>query len=187
MRLIVSAAALGLAMFAAQPAAAQEAGGEKVNQLVIYGDDPCPESVGDEITVCARKDESERYRIPEELRGSDSPQGQSWTNRVKSYEMVGSTGTRSCSPAGAGGWTGCLGQFIDTAYAEKKENPGIKFSEMIAAERAKRLETIDADAAETQARVEQAEKEYEARERAQGDPADKAEETAPPAPTPPKP
>ena len=66
----------------------------------------------------------------------------------------------SCSPSGSGGALGCTQKLIDTAYREKGEAPEIRFSELVAAERARRLETIDADAAETQARVEQLEKAY---------------------------
>ena len=55
-------------------------------------------------------------------------------------------------------------------------------SQLIAAERAKRLSTIDTDAAETQARVEAAEKEYLDRERAQQEAAGTtANEPPPPA------
>lgn len=163
------AALIPLAVSLAAPAGAQDAG-EKVNQLIVYGDDPCPQSQEGEITVCARKDEAERYRIPEALREPQSPENRAWTDRVVAYETVGSFGTMSCSPVGPGGMTGCLGKLIDAAYAEKKGDPNIRFSELIAAEREKRLSTIDADAAETQARVEQLEKEYEARQRAQQDP-----------------
>ena len=88
------------------PASAQDPG-EKVNQLIVYGDDPCPPSTGEEITVCARKDESERYRIPEILRGDpDNPKNEPWTERVQAYETVGATGIASCSPVGSGGATG---------------------------------------------------------------------------------
>ena len=157
------AMALGLSL-GAVPAAAQDdnasAGGDRVNQLIVYGDDPCPQSTADEITVCARKDESERYRIPEPLRGSDSPANTAWTNKVEAYETVGSFGTLSCSPAGAGGWLGCTQHLIDAAYAEKKESSEVKFSELIQKEREKRLSTIDADAAAQQARVEEAEQAY---------------------------
>lgn len=152
----------------AAPAEAQNDSGERVNQLIIYGNDPCPQSTrDDEITVCARKDEAERFRIPEPLRGSESPQNDAWNNRVIAYETVGKQGVLSCSPVGPGGSTGCVSQLIDKAYAEKGAGANVRFSELIAAERAKRLSTIDAEAAETQARVEQAEKEYEARQRAQ--------------------
>lgn len=80
-RLLTTAAAiatfgLGLTL-GALPAAAQEdslgAGDEKVNQLIIYGDDPCPASASGEITVCARKAEAERYRIPERCAVSIRP------------------------------------------------------------------------------------------------------------------
>jgi hypothetical protein len=79
---------------------------------------------------------------------------------------VGSSGTNSCSATGSGGWTGCSAKLINAAYAEKKTSSDVRFGELIAAERAKRLSTIDAEAGETQQRVEQAEKDYEAREKA---------------------
>ena len=169
-RLMIAASALiPAALLSAAPATAQSAV-EKVNQLIVYGDDACPPSTGDEITVCARKGESERYRIPENLRESVSPQNDAWSNRVIAYETIGANGTLSCSPIGAGGMTGCVGKLIDTAYAERKQDPNIRFSQLIADERAKRLATIDSDAAATQARVEQLEREYAARQRALQDP-----------------
>jgi len=138
-------------------------GGERVNQLIIYGDDPCPPSTGDEITVCARKAESERYRIPEILRQSDSPKNEAWAERVQAYETVGSFGNLSCSPSGYGGWAGCTQKLIDAAYKEKKGSSDVRFGELIQQEREKRLSTIDEEAAAEQERVEQLEKEYEAR------------------------
>jgi hypothetical protein len=154
-------------------ALAQDAG-ERVNQLIVYGDDPCPPSSGSEITVCARKGEAERYRIPEVLRGSpDSPRNEPWTDRVQAYETVGSAGIASCSPVGPGGASGCMARLIDTAYAERESGGDRRFGRMIQAEREKRLSTLDAEAAATQARVEQLEKEYDAkleRERQAEDP-----------------
>ena len=174
-RLMIAASAvipavLWPAMLLSAASASAQSAEEKVNQLIIYGDDACPPSTGNEITVCARKGESERYRIPENLRESTSPQNDAWTNRVLAYETVGANGTMSCSPVGAGGMTGCVGKMIDTAYAERKQDPNIRFSQLIADERAKRLATIDSDAAETQARVEQLEREYAAKQRAVQDP-----------------
>lgn len=151
------------------PALAQ-ADGEKVNQLIVYGDDPCPQSSADQITVCARKGESERFRIPEALRGDPlSPKNEAWTERVEAYETVGAQGIASCSPVGSGGATGCMAKLIDTAYAEKRQGSDTRFGTLIEAERARRLSTIDADAAATQARVEQLEKEYDARIKAERD------------------
>lgn len=141
-------------------AAAQEEAGDKVNMVIVYGDDICPEPAAGEITVCARKAENERYRIPEDLRLSDSPENTAWTQRVESYEMVGAFGTMSCDPAGAGGFTGCTQQMISAAYKDRAEGSAVRFSQLIEAARAERLSTIDADAAEQQARVEQIEREY---------------------------
>ena len=152
-QIIAGIALVPAALLLAAPAQAQSAD-EKVNQLIIYGDDACPQSTANEITVCARKDEAERFRIPEGLRESRAPDNRAWTDRVLAYETVGATGTLSCSPVGAGGMTGCVGKLIDTAFAEKKQDPNIRFSQLIADERARRLATIDQDAAETQARVE---------------------------------
>lgn len=158
-RPIATAILLAVA-FAASPVSAQDEGGDKVNMVIVYGNDECPVSTGGEITVCARKAEGERYRIPPNLRTSDSPENQAWTERVERYEMIGDFGTMSCSPAGAGGFTGCTQQMIEAAYGEKAEGSEVRFGQLIEAARAERLSTIDADAAAEQARVEQLEKAY---------------------------
>ena len=51
-------------------------------------------------------------------------------------------------------------QMINDAYADKANDAGVRFGEIIAAERAKRLATIDEDAAAEQERVEMIEREY---------------------------
>ena len=167
-RPLVTALFIAAAALAATPAAAQDGAtpGERVNQLIVYGDDPCPTpSSPDEITVCARKDEGERYRIPQALRQVGSPQNDAWNNKVLAYETVTRRGTLSCSPTGAGGSLGCTQKLIDAAYAEKRGGDDVRFGQLIAAERARRLETVDAEAAETQARVEELERQYEERQR----------------------
>src|SRR3546814_3596373 len=83
---------------AALPAAAQEAEGpanEKVNQVIVYGDDKCEASSPDEIVVCNRLPEQDRYRVPQIFRGGDplDPRNQAWLNRVTSMERVGRFGT----------------------------------------------------------------------------------------------
>ena len=161
---LIVAALMASALAAPFPAAAQDTPREKVNQLIVYGDDPCPASTDGSSTVCARKDEAERFRIPAPLR--DNPNAsvnQGWTQRVKAYETVGATGVNSCSPVGAGGASGCMAQLINTAYAEKKQSSDVQFGKLIEAERARRTQTIDADTAAEQARVEVLEKEYEAK------------------------
>lgn len=137
----------------AQDAPATQPGDEKINQLIVYGDDECPVSTDDVINVCARLDEAERYRIPPSLRSDpNDPRNQAVSERIKSYEYVAASGTMSCSPSGAGGFTGCGLKEIDRAYAEKAQDPGLTFGRLIAAERAKRLAGIDAEAAEVEAR-----------------------------------
>jgi hypothetical protein len=118
---ITLAAAAGLAAgLAALPAAAQEAGA--VNEIIVFGNDPCPRSTDDEIVVCARKPETERYRIPERLRsGGPRQTREAWANKARQFETVGSTGTFSCSPVGPGGHTGCLTQIINQARRERGE------------------------------------------------------------------
>jgi len=168
---VPTVAALLIAVLAGPlPAAAQDNPQEKVNQLIVYGDDPCPVSSDGSITVCARKDESERFRIPAPLRENPNASvNQGWTQRVKAYETVGATGVNSCSPVGAGGATGCMAQLINSAYAEKKQSSDVQFGKLIEAERAKRTQYIDADTAAEQARVEVLEKEYEARLKREGE------------------
>jgi len=159
-RLISFAIASAAIALPSAPATAQDAAGDKVQVLDVYGDDPCPQSTADEIVVCRRLEEEERYRIPEPLRGSDSPANESWSSKVRAYEAVGDFGPLSCSPVGAGGELGCTAQMIAAAYEEKRTGPGLRAAELIAQARGERLATIDVEAAETQARVEELERQY---------------------------
>lgn len=160
MKRILTTAAILASAFSAMTAGAQDEAGDKVNMVIVYGEDVCPPPAEGEITVCARKDENERFRIPENLRFSDSPQNIAWAERVERFEMIGDFGALSCDPAGAGGFLGCTQKMIDAAYADREEGSDVRFSQLIAAARAERLSTIDADAAAEQRRVEQIEREY---------------------------
>jgi hypothetical protein len=101
------------------PAAAQA---DRVSEIIVYGNDPCPRSTDDEVVVCARKPESERYRIPENMRTSGSRQSrEAWANKARALETVGATGINSCSPVGPAGFTGCLTQVIKQARQEADE------------------------------------------------------------------
>lgn len=96
---------------------------DKVTTLVVYGDDPCPRSSDEEIVVCAREPESERYRIPKRLRRAKPDAAErSWGDRVQVLEMVGRQGTpNSCSPIGSNGQTGCMAQFMRQAREERRK------------------------------------------------------------------
>jgi hypothetical protein len=133
---------------------APKPGGEKVNLVIVYGEDACPESNSGDIVVCARKDEQERYRIPEPLRGDpNAPANQAWGERARSIEYVGKSGTESCSPVGGGGATGCFAKIAQMAKAERQQADNASWNDLVAAERAKRLAKIDADSEVIEQRV----------------------------------
>jgi hypothetical protein len=113
-----AAVAAGIAMLPTAAAAQQD----KISEIIVYGNDPCPRSTDDSVVICARKPEGERYRIPEKLRsGGPRQTREAWANRARQFETVGSTGTFSCSPVGPGGYTGCLTQVIKQARQERNE------------------------------------------------------------------
>lgn len=96
------------------PAVAQRNTNEQV--LVIFGNDACPRD-----TICVRRSEGERFRIPQELRRVEpSGQSNSWAARARSMEYAGASGTNSCTPVGAGGWTGCYQQMLRQAREERR-------------------------------------------------------------------
>jgi hypothetical protein len=101
---------------------------EKVSRIVVYGRDACPRGSGDEIVVCARRPESERYRISEALREpSDNPENESWAVRAETIEYVGRTGIQSCSTVGPGGVSGCWDQMVRAWREDRRkgsEAPG---------------------------------------------------------------
>ena len=165
-------AALFLASsFAALPAAAQDAdtsNAERINQVIVYGSDKCEQSSPDEIVVCNRLPEQDRYRVPQIFRGGDplDPRNQAWLNRVTAMERVGRFGTDSCSPVGLGGFTGCTQQLVAGAKAEQKAADKTDWQAMIADERAKRLAGIDAASDEVEAAVVAEEKALAERQKA---------------------
>jgi hypothetical protein len=117
--LSISAAAVLPALLPIAPAVAQ---GTRVNEIIVYGTDPCPRSTDDDVVVCARKPEAERYRIPETLREGGSLQSRTnWAERATAIETHSRTGVNSCSPVGPAGHTGCLEQLTRQAFKERRE------------------------------------------------------------------
>lgn len=118
--LLGSAAAM--AGVSALPAPAMAQSSDSVSEIIVYGNDPCPRSTDDQVVVCARRPEAERYRLPQQYRPSGTRQEKTaWANRARALETVGATGTNSCSPVGPGGFTGCLTQVINQARRETRE------------------------------------------------------------------
>src|SRR3954451_4030587 len=102
------------------PAAAQQGAAAEV---IVYGNDPCPRSTDDQVVVCARRPETERYRIPQKYRPSGPRQEtEAWARKSRVLETVGSTGINSCSPVGPGGYTGCLTQVIREAREQRQQS-----------------------------------------------------------------
>ena len=120
----------------------------RVNQLIVYGDDPCPVSTNDEIIVCARLPEDDRYRVPSNMRDNpDDPAVESWANRATELSYTGATGIGSCSTAGPGGMIGCFNQIVNQARAERRQGD-VTFSTMIQEAREARMRQIDEQEAE---------------------------------------
>jgi len=87
----------------------------------VFGTEKCPTSNGEEIVVCRRLPESEKYRIPKDLREAAKGAGPpGWAQRVQALEYVGAGGVNTCSPVGSGGYSGCFSQLMSQARAERK-------------------------------------------------------------------
>lgn len=122
-KLILPAAAVGMAIgltvLSASPATAQRA---QPSQIIVYGTDPCPRTTDDDVVVCYRRPESERFRLPEVLRPQGARQErQSWTRQAENLSTIGSTGLNKCSPVGPMGVAGCAQQEINQAFREVRE------------------------------------------------------------------
>lgn len=102
----------------AAPTLAQTAAQNGV--LLIYGEDKCPTNTdGEEIVICQRLDEAERYRIPQNLRENPiAPQNESWATRQETALEAGDFGVGSCTTVGPASQTGC---FVKEATIARRE------------------------------------------------------------------
>ena len=104
-------------------ARADDAPPERISFLVAFGDEKCPEAVGDEIIVCATVPEGDRYRIPVALRqrAIEVSSGGSWTAAVESLdEFALAVRPNSCSVNGSNGFTGCTQAALRQWFAERR-------------------------------------------------------------------
>lgn len=116
-----------LALVVAAPTVAQDGArnnppARRTVQVEVFGKDPCPKGDGDEILVCARRPEAERFRIPPKLRRKpDERKEQSWVARVRDIDETGrAQRPDSCSPVGTGGQTGCTAAMLRDFAAQKR-------------------------------------------------------------------
>ena len=116
----------GAPAFAADPPKAPA-----TRNAVVFGDDPCPKAANDqEIVVCSRQPESERYRLPKRFRGkrqeAESVTG-SWANTARALDAASAPMMpNSCSPQGSFGQTGCMAQFLAQARAQRAADKAAK-------------------------------------------------------------
>lgn len=115
------AAALAL-LTAPGAAAAQEPPPQRTEHVVVYGNDACPKPADeDEIVVCARRPENERFRIPKSLRDREPSGAASWTSRNEELERDSRPSMPgSCSVVGTYGQSGCFQQMMQRWLAERR-------------------------------------------------------------------
>lgn len=91
--------------------------------LVLYGNERCPtDKDGNEIVVCTRRDASEQFRVPKELRDFKvTPENQSWALRAQGTLDTGASGTGSCTAIGPGGGIGCSDRQFSANKAFNKD------------------------------------------------------------------
>ena len=146
MRSLLAAALFTAALFVAAPALAQQValpGAPRQDRalgpgivsknapvngvLTLFGNERCPtDTVGNEIVVCVRRNASEQYRVPKELREFVvTPENESWAVKAQAglASGVGIDSANSCSPVGSAGAGGCL---MAAARAAKRENDAKK-------------------------------------------------------------
>jgi hypothetical protein len=113
-----------LTMAAAAPAAAQDSPSQppqRESQIDVFGADSCPRSTDEEIVVCHRRPEEERYRIPAPLRHSRDRVEQGWGARAQTMDEVSrDVLPNSCSTIGSYGQSGCQQAFIQQWYNSRR-------------------------------------------------------------------
>ncbi len=111
---------IGIMLLLALPAGAQtmlkappaDTSQPRQRMVTVFGTDACPKpSSPDEIVVCTRLTDADRYRIPAQVRaGQPAPRSATETNRkLVLGDTAGGAGGSigSCSTVGPGGASGC--------------------------------------------------------------------------------
>lgn len=126
------ALAAGAAGLAGAPAAAQsmlksapaDTSLPRQKIVEVFGTDPCPKSTDpDEIIVCSRRPDADRYRIPPAVRSDVQALAPNVANRRNLFgDDAGGAGGSigSCSAVGPGGGTGC-NQVLQNQYRAARQ------------------------------------------------------------------
>ncbi len=103
----------------------QDSPPQRIRNVTVYGDEPCPKAEEGEVVVCTKKDADEQFRIPEDLRETEfTPAKNSWVNKAQVIDDVSRKAgglPDTCSPVGTGGQTGCFMEAARKAAAERRE------------------------------------------------------------------
>ena len=94
--------------------------------VTVFGTDPCPKSSDpDEIIVCSRRPDDERFRIPPTVRSDTKPagpfEGPNRSALLGDPSGGAGGGIGSCSAVGPGGGTGC-NQAMQDQYRSARKN-----------------------------------------------------------------
>lgn len=122
----LAAAAPAFAQSSLKPPASTDGTQPRQKFVTVFGKDACPTSKDpDEIVVCTRKPDEERYRIPPGVRNDIGKPGDRSRKGLVGAAAGGAGGSiGSCTPIGPGGGTGCQQQIQDRYRAEKKAARG---------------------------------------------------------------
>ncbi|MDB5737041.1 MAG: hypothetical protein JWO65_709 [Sphingomonas bacterium] len=115
---LLASGMIGAAAMAPTPASAQV----EDRVVIVYGDERCPSSNGQEIVVCKREPLTEKYRIPKDLRESEPDAHALGGQAVSAMASTGGTGVQinSCNAIGAGVSVGCVKKEADAWKADQK-------------------------------------------------------------------
>jgi hypothetical protein len=121
---MISRVLLAALLFSSTSVQAQEDMPKKIVDAEVYGAETCPKAAEDEIVVCRRLPEDERFRLPKRFRESRPDAAkQAWTNRAEVIDEVGRVAgglPNTCSVIGTGGQTGCTQDMIRQWVAARR-------------------------------------------------------------------
>jgi hypothetical protein len=118
------------AVLAAAPAFAQGASKPDITEtfrtrsVTVFGSDPCPTSTNsEEVVVCARRPEEERYRLPNPTpRPGDRVETSNSQRLAETLDSGQAGGVGSCTTVGPGGGTGCFLRGATTSRKTARQN-----------------------------------------------------------------
>ena len=145
---------IGAAGPAPSPALAQDVP-DKVDQLIVYDRNDCPPDTPDTITSCIVITGESPYRIPSALRAKPDERESESPAHLATQLLRPVSGYGSCSAQGGGSPYGCAGLAYTDWKRDRSKGEAAYYAGLIAAERAKRLGLIDAEAEAEQGVVEE--------------------------------